>query len=615
MTAARQMLVAIIGVDGSGKTTASEGVVRALGVERAARVWLGAESVLMAPLRMSLSLLRRGLFARKPSRNAGYRGEIEQKHTMVRRLARFEPIYVRLILADYRLQYLWKRWRSRDVEILVTDRYFYDVAVNLALTLNWPAEKLIAFLQRHIGNYGLPQVRCLVSVSPETVMQRKDDVPDRSYIALRVDYYRAIADAFGFEILDGEAAPETVRAQILARIEGARERMHVHYVHANNPDLGGADFCLCRLAREMGRRNWDVSVSLRLPTRIVADYQADGIPVLVGGFHRPQVSRGVLGLCRLPYEITASLAHFVGVFRRHRPDLVHVNDLYDFAPAIAARLLGIPVVYHIRMIRTRDAERKLFSWLISWSARVSFSVSGAVRSAYFDTAAPRFGHRPEVVPDWANDTLVAEGTPPVPADLASHERRVVMVGRLEHWKGQHVFVDAVSKIAENHPDVGFYLIGGRVEGKGKQDYADAVIAAAEAAGVTYLGERNDVPAILRNADISVHASVRPDPFPGVVLESLLSGAAVIGADDGGVPEMIRHERDGLLVTPGDAAGLARAIDALLKDPDRCERLAKFGRARTLVLTDKARILHLTETLYHDATGHAFMEEEKCQMTQ
>ncbi len=614
MTGTRQMLVAIVGVDGSGKTTASEGVVRALGADRAARVWLGAESLLMAPLRLGLSLLRRHVFAKKDA-SGGYRAEVAQKHKMARRLSKFEPLYVWLILLDYRLQYLWKRWCSRDVAVLVTDRYFFDVAVNLALTLDWPAERLVAFLQRHIGRYALPQVRCLVRVSPETVMQRKDDVPDRSYIALRIDYYQAIADAFGFEVLDGEAPPETVRARILDLIEAARERFHVHYVHANNPDLGGADFCLCRMALEMRRRGWEVSVSLRLPTRIVADYQAGGIPVLAGGFYRPQVSRGILGLCRLPYEIAASLAHFLSAFWRHRPDLVHVNDLYDFAPAIAARLLGIPVVYHIRMIRNRAAERHLFAWLIGWSARVSFSVSGAVRSAYFDAAVPRFGHRAEVVPDWANDTLVAEGDAPLPRDLAAHPRRVVMVGRLEFWKGQHVFVEAVSRIAKDHPDVGFYLIGGQVEGKGKHTYAEQVIAAAKAAGVTYLGERGDVPAILRNADISVHASVRPDPFPGVVLESLLSGAAVIGADGGGVPEMIRDDRDGLLVQPGDAEGLAMAIDALLKDPARCARLGKFGRARTLVLTDKARILNLTETLYHDAMGHAFMEEEKCQMTQ
>jgi len=614
MTGARQMLVAIIGVDGSGKTTASEGVVQALGAGRAARVWLGAESLLMAPLRLGLSLLRRRAFAKKET-SGGYRAEVAQKHSMARRFARFEPLYVWLILLDYRLQYLWKRWRSRGVAILVTDRYFFDVAVNLALTLDWPAEKLIAFLQRHIGRYALPQVRCLVRVSPETVMQRKDDVPDRSYIALRIDYYQAIADAFGFEVLDGEAAPETVRARILDLVEAARERPHVHYVHANNPDLGGADFCLCRMALEMRRRGWDVSVSLRLPTRIVSDYRAGGVPVLTGGFHRPQVSRGVPGLCRLPFDIAASLVHFLAKFRRLRPDLVHVNDLYDFAPAIAARLMGIPVVYHIRMIRERGAERRLFAWLIGWCAQISFSVSGAVRSAYFDAAAPRSGHRAEVVPDWANDTLVAEGDAPLPADLAEHPRRVVMVGRLEHWKGQHVFVEAVSRIAKNHPDVGFYLIGGRVEGKGKQDYADQVIAATGTAGVTWLGERNDVPAILRNADISVHASVRPDPFPGVVLESLLSGAAVIAADGGGVPEMIRDDMDGLLVPPGDAEGLAAAIDALLKDPDRCARLARSGRMRTLDLTDKARILELTETLYHDAMGLAFMEEEKCQMTQ
>lgn len=615
MSGNRQMLVTIIGVDGSGKTTASEAVVKALGSDRAARAWLGAESLLMAPLRWGLGLLRRGTIQRRDRPGDGYRTEVSQKHIMARRFARFEPLYVWLIMLDYRLQYLWKRWRARHVEILVTDRYFYDVAVNLALTLDWSEDRLVAFLQANMGRFTLPQVRCLVEVTPATVMQRKDDVPDESYIELRIRYYKAIADAFGLVLIDGESPPETVRARIYDLVLDGRTRLHVHYVHANNSDLGGADFCLCRQAAEMQRRTWDVSVSLCLPTRIVAEYRKAGIPVLTGGFHRPQVSRGLLGLCRLPYEIGASLLHFLLLFRRQRPDLVHVNDLYDFAPAIAARMLRIPVVYHIRMIRESGLERALFSWLVAWSARVSFSVSSAVREAYFAGGQAQFGHNPQVVRDWPNDMLVEGGERPVPADLAGFKRRVVMVGRLEYWKGQHVFVEAASRIARKHADVGFFLIGGRVEGKGKHDYADEVLAAAKTAGVVYLGERKDVPAILSNADISVHASVCPDPFPGVVLESLLSGAAVIGADGGGVPEMIRDDRDGQLTPPGDAARLADAMDVLLRDPDKCAAMAASGRAHTLELTDKTRILIQTETLYQEAVGRGLMEEEQCQMTQ
>ena len=154
----------------------------------------------------------------------------------------------------------------------------------------------------------------------------------------------------------------------------------------------------------------------------------------------------------------------------------------------------------------------------------------------------------------------------------------------------------------DHHGVGLYLVGGTVTGAEKSRYAEAVLSAAQSAGDVYLGERRDVRGLLQWADISVHASTSPDPFPGVVLESLVAGAATIGTDAGGVAEMIESGVHGILVPPGDAGALAAALESLLRDPERRRRLAKAGRERILELTEKKKLLSRLVALYRDVAS-------------
>jgi glycosyltransferase involved in cell wall biosynthesis len=91
----------------------------------------------------------------------------------------------------------------------------------------------------------------------------------------------------------------------------------------------------------------------------------------------------------------------------------------------------------------------------------------------------------------------------------------------------------------------------------------------------------DVARWLQAADLYVHPS-RADTFPNGVLEALACGTPVVGSRVGGIPEQVRNET-GILVEPGDPAALAAAIEFLLADLSRRERMsaaaAEDARAR------------------------------------
>ncbi|NVJ64182.1 MAG: glycosyltransferase [Flavobacteriaceae bacterium] len=609
-------LICIIGTDGSGKTTLSDAVVEVLQTrgESAERVWLGAESFLMKPVRGLLRLAwgkRRG---KKPasapkqgdgSQRTDYAAEIARKNALARKYGWATRFYIALVWADYRLQLALKRWRHRAADTIVADRYLFDVAINIGLTVGWSPDEVVSFVRTRLGRLALPEMRVFLRVSPEVSLQRKDDIFDIDYLHLRFSYYEAIARAFGFVELDGTLPIADNRDWLLGELAAERARPYVLYVHANNTDIGGADKVLALMAEHMrdhgrpenGNR---VAVCVRLQTAIVDRYAEVGIPVIHHPFERPQVSRGIGGLIRLALASPLTLVFFWRLFGRERPDIVHINDLYDFLPALAARLRGVPVVWHIRMIITHDRMRAAFARVVAKLAPVSVSVSRAVRDHYFPT--PVAGHEALVIHDLGNAMLIANDHNPSvtasrPEGLPEHGLLVLMVGRIEPWKGQDVFIEAVRRLPASLREGNvFALAGGGVEAK--ENYLAEIRSSAAKEEIIMLGSRDDVPVLMCAADVSVHASTKPDPFPGVVIESLLAGAATIAAGAGGAVEMIDDGVHGRLTPPGDAAALSAALeDFLTADARPRARFGATARARALGLVNARVVDAAIEKVY------------------
>lgn len=610
-------LVSIIGTDGSGKTTISAKLVEQLvagGID-ARQEWLGAESYLMAPVRRVLKLAwrtrsRTSMAGTAPDVrgvsvvDSGYRGEIRRKNELVTRFSHATPVYIFLVMLDYRLQ-LRRKLRRGSADLLVADRYVFDVGVNLGLALGWSPEEVVRFLQRQLTRIRLPDVRVFLRVQPEVSLARKDDIPDAGYLALRLAYYDAVAQAFGFTVFDGSRSIEEIAESLLRLAREELLRPHVHYVHANNADVGGADRVLVRTAQHMGSRTsrgsggYRVSVSLRRPTAAVGMHEATGTAVLLRDFERPQMSAGVRGLWRFTLRGPLTYLYFRRLFSLLQPDLVHVNDVYDFLPAMAAQSAGIPVVHHLRMFQRRSIVRRTLGRIVARSP-ASVAVSNAVRQHYFDH--PVAGHRAEVIHDLGDATLLRDQGDVAevgarPAGIPSGGRLVTMVGRIEEWKGQSIFLDAVARLEPRVRErATFLLVGGPVPHK--EGYFEEVSRRAGELDVFMAGLRDDVPAILRASDVSVHASTEPDPFPGVVVESLLAGTALIGTRAGGVPEMINTSKAGILVQPGNAKELAAALTDLLNDPTTPRaRFARVARAQGVDIVDSSRIDAEMHALY------------------
>jgi len=157
-------------------------------------------------------------------------------------------------------------------------------------------------------------------------------------------------------------------------------------------------------------------------------------------------------------------------------------------------------------------------------------------------------------------------------NLSQQGPLIGIVGRLQHWKGIHVFVKAMAQVLRTHPDVRGVIVGGTHDLE--PDYPEVVDGLIEKHEVQdrilRAGFQKNIPLWMQAMDIIVHASDK-EPFGIVIVEAMALGKPVVAGAEGGPAEIIQHETNGLLVPFGEPHLLAKAIRRYLDDKALSER--------------------------------------------
>jgi glycosyltransferase involved in cell wall biosynthesis len=355
-------------------------------------------------------------------------------------------------------------------------------------------------------------------------------------------------------------------------------RMRVVYLD-HCARLAGAELALLRLLPAL---DVDTHVVLGEDGPLVPRLEQAGVSVEVlplsgttSSLDRGKVRAGAVPLSALvgTASYVARLAHRL---RRLQPDLVHTNSLKAaLYGGVAARATGIPLVWHMHDRIASDYLPNAACHLVRAAAAV---LPAAIIANSRATAATlgRAGRGAVVIP-------CALGFRPFPATAPGVEPdrplRVGILGRLDSWKGQHLFLDAFAE-AFDEGDEEAVVIGDRIFGDA--DYEASLHRQASSLGlqdrVEFRGFREPEEE-LRTLDVLAHASTIPEPFGQVVVEGMAAGLAVVAADAGGPAEVIRDGYDGLLYRVGDRTALAEALGRLAGDAELRHRLGDAARVR------------------------------------
>jgi glycosyltransferase involved in cell wall biosynthesis len=179
------------------------------------------------------------------------------------------------------------------------------------------------------------------------------------------------------------------------------------------------------------------------------------------------------------------------------------------------------------------------------------------------------------------------------ADLKSAHRLVITVARLVPEKDIDLFIEAAKLLGHEYADVRFLIVG---DGPCRSDLMRCASENGLDGKISFLGERDDVPQLLTNADVFWLTS-KWEGLPNVVLEAMASGKPVIARNVGACRELINHGETGFLVAGRDAKQISDYTLGLLTDPGRVREMGRAGRKLVEDKFSVARMSAATEALY------------------
>lgn len=345
--------------------------------------------------------------------------------------------------------------------------------------------------------------------------------------------------------------------------------------------------------------------------RALAEAGAKTILVSAGGPMVREVERAGAIHVEMPVDsknplvMRANVDRLVALIEEHDVDIVHARSR---APAWSARAAarrtrrrfvttfhgtynsGNPIKHRYNAIMTQGQRVIAISHFIANHIKSEYglpetriaTIHRGVDIEIFDPAKVPAARMVQLATDWR----LPDGAPVV-----------MLPGRLTRWKGQPVFLDALSRLA--HDNYCAVLVG---SDQGRSAYREELERLVGRRGlashVRIVDECRDMPAAFMLADVVVSASTDPEAFGRIVAEAQAMGRPVVASDHGGARETVIEGRTGWLVPPGDAAALAVALDrALTLSAEERERIAAEAIANVHEHFSKDLMCEKTLTLY------------------
>jgi glycosyltransferase involved in cell wall biosynthesis len=338
------------------------------------------------------------------------------------------------------------------------------------------------------------------------------------------------------------------------------------------PFVGGAEVALERLALGLRDAGHDVLIVLGTRATVMKRIEREGLRCLYSPIRTTDKWHW--------WRYVTARRMLRGVLRRERPHLVHSNDLPTHQMVSdAARGLRIPRVCHHRSTFGGVA----IDWFGKYGAERQIFVSRALMEELCARSV-RLSH--------SCRTVVHDGVP-LPERSGPDGRRearrrlglpddrliVTFAGQVVQSKGVADLMHAWTRLEPRcRQRAELLVVGDDLQAGGRYRLEMQDLAKALDCGARFVGFQERVGEWLRASDLAVVPS-QVDSLSLAVLEAMAHGLPVIGSAVGGIPELIVHERTGLVVPPESPQELAAALTRCLSDEGLRQRLGAEGRLR------------------------------------
>jgi glycosyltransferase involved in cell wall biosynthesis len=371
---------------------------------------------------------------------------------------------------------------------------------------------------------------------------------------------------------------------------GPRTVVHVH----DRSHWGGNIEHIRLLCRGLDPAVWRTMVAGPPEAAWVRRLAAEGIPTLPSRIDGKWDVRAALRLARHLRDTRAAIVHT----HIRRADLMGTVAARLARPTRAVVTLHGPICVDERGRDRIGFSERVYGAVLRRGADAVIAVSEATRQE----AIQRLGCPPDHVFHVVNGTDLARFRAPAdPAaarqavGLRAGEVAIGMVSRFvaegSYMKGHPTLLHAFARVAVAQPDAVLVLVG---DGESRSAIAALADRLGVASRVRFLGERDDVPALLP-AFAVVALPSRGEGLPRALVEAMAARVAVVGTRVGGIEELLAGGA-GVLVERDDAGGLAAALTRLLSEPALRQHVASAGQLRAQQYSVVA-MCRATEAIY------------------
>lgn len=351
------------------------------------------------------------------------------------------------------------------------------------------------------------------------------------------------------------------------------------FASAFHPSLGGVEELVRQLAHAYRKRGVKTIVfTNRWPRDLPRHEVYEGIDVYRPAFRFPEGS----AKAHLTYRFsrTAIVHQMLAILRRHDIQLLHVQCVSSngYYALEASRILKLPLVVTSQGERTMDADR-IFekSQFLNQTLRLLLDEADFVTACSQNTLSDLEEYRGK--PFDARGRVIYNGIELEDFKNAvpfSHPRPYILgIGRLVQQKGFDLLLQAFARAQLSDTDL--ILAGDGTESGALRRLAEQ-IGIQESVHFWGRADRTATAQLFKGCDFFVLPS-RHEPFGIVNIEAMAAGKAVIATRVGGVPEIVTHNHNGLLVPADDVVALAQAIKTLATDAELKKSLAACGHQR------------------------------------
>jgi len=299
-------------------------------------------------------------------------------------------------------------------------------------------------------------------------------------------------------------------------------------------------------------------------------------------------------------NILSILGAYLNVCRRYRPALIYANGpraaLYG---GIVGRILKIPVIWHCRIA---DTDIYL-DFLLHRLSHCIIANSRATANRFRDRSPSKV----KVIYNgidigWLRDNSVRK-----PAIVSQAWKVILVVARVSRWKRHDLILEAFERVASLDSSLHLVCLGSRdtLDPTWWRHLQERSRRSVYLNRIHWVGHVQDVRPWYNAAYVLVLASDN-EPFGRVLVEAMACGLSVVATRSGGIPEIVRHYQDGILVTPGNVDEFASAISEISNNDPLRERLSRSAKKRAEDFSLElhvARMISVFEDTIKDSNSH------------